>query len=1365
MTDLVPVRLLPYEQALARELGVSEEEILTLRALQRDPSLDPAARADEIRMDPITIGVTLLVVGTIMQVVGAMLMRAEQKPKAPQGRRSETFAPRYGFSSTQQLAQYGDPITLVYTNKRQNPNGGVRVATSLLWSAIESFGTTQYMQLLLLVGAATIREVDFERCAFGQLPVRDFGDANLWIYWEPTNGPVRFGGSKVLGLKGDPARDGASSGDIVHRIKDGANWRTGFSQAFSPTSMTACGAWAPIPINVDWMERGQEGRRRWKPLRITLAAGGWGGSGGRYRKGDRITVRFDKIDRKKGGITVESARDAREQLVTNLDIGGTYILGSARFRVVSISDEVNLQKNNVSCTLECISPGRHPASNYGRTRAKRGLGEDREQQVDDAIDILMNRAEEGTDEKPSSRTSAYNSAPTNSTRLNPSGSRPNRSAYLPASDVEAELGLDPDDRRDEGLRNTLRTDNVTINAFGIRWEFSGTQNVTWINDLDARQSVSIARSGSIRRTKRDLEAFLSNKPKISTKKLRKEYRSDLEKARQLREDVLSGEFDKKFRLESRALNRTLKAVVAEIDLRLENRRDAEKAFEPNNDRIKDLENECDDLTESIQKARENGNLDRVEKLRAERKAKRQRIRELKRDRDTGDDGKKKLADLRLKDLREIKRDLESEDINVRRKAYVRFIRTAKNAFVGLDGNRYAGGIRWLADKIDDLKGEFTTDQVGVSAVRAAYRQLIKDKQQALRDARWLAKNWDTLERDLDDSFYVRALCREESAAYQTVTACSYVKLNFRVRVYRRISGRDKRYGKKEAPDGWKRSDNGIKRRMMFFTIRYRDSEAGGWERVPTIFCVQRAANQDNFISVNFEAPTKEPSKWEFDIQPVIDPASEFLENKEVDYTFIENAGRRRGISVSSGRFSVYGNKVDKDWNFYPALEERGPLDTNEWDLFSNRSDSRLEGSFQDGPEMTLTSVTEQQKGPITGMYQNMSLMAFHVFAGKGLQDMRSVSAFVKEGKDSWIINTSTRQPQKSADSTSYGPDIFADTVLDPVNAMGDVANPGGIDWERLALAKRFCQNNGLGTQLFMDGVVAEEGSWREFWAATAPFSLLEFARIGGRDTLVPAIPCTADGRATRAITISGVFTPGNILPGTLKENFLDYGDNTRDLVATGIYREVRRKEVFPRNNSVTICLTDTNLNDATWQTFDLSDWVCTRLQVELYLRLLCRQRRLIRRAIEFKTIPTDTLIEPGGYYLVDTGRTTWDNILSGVVEPGGSLNLPLRTNAVNGSYSAILYKGNGQKPVSLSGISVSGNAAPALAPYAGWMVVLGNLASSRSVWRIADVEVDGSGEVTVKAVEHPVTGTGSSLLSLVADLAPGGFRTVGLDSF
>jgi hypothetical protein len=597
----------------------------------------------------------------------------------------------------------------------------------------------------------------------------------------------------------------------------------------------------------------------------------------------------------------------------------------------------------------------------------------------------------------------------------------------------------------------------------------------------------------------------------------------------------------------------------------------------------------------------------------------------------------------------------------------------------------------------------------------------------------------------DDSFYTKALVKADSAAYQTVTACEMVSFSMRVKLFRRIQGRQKKYGDSE-PEGYKASDNGIKSRLAFFRLLYRPLSRATQDLLPLIIACRRSADLDNFISLDFRAGSGN-QKWEFEFQPISDLAAERAQNGQKQIALIENSGKGESFRHNGNRFRWVGDLKD----ISSVLKDRGPVLTNEWDLFSVRSDTDIQFSFEAGPEFQITAVTEQQLRSTEGKYARMSTMAFGVFSGRGVQDLRSISAFVTEGKDSWVVSDDGTY-SKSAGSTSWAPDIFADTVLDKENGIGRYAKPSGVDWQSLALSKRFCQYSGLGCQLFMDPLIAEVGSWRQFWAEVAPYSLLEFGKIGGKETLVPAVPVNSSGRANRRVNISALFTTGNILEGTYREEFLDYGASVQDLIATVIYRETEEDDVFPRNASVDVRLVDAVEDAAIRQTFDLSQFVTQRKQAILYGKLLCNQRRWVRRGIEFQTFPTDTPVSPGAYIYVDVGLNTWDRMTAGVVTPGGVLNAPLSDRIRDGTYAALVYRSGGNVR-SLASVTVADGKANALSGDAGAMFVLGAVADRRRVFRVTEVTMSEEGEVTVKALEHPCETVDGNLLSRVANFS------------
>ena len=80
------------------------------------------------------------------------------------------FAPQFSFNSVQELANLGDLVPLVFANRDQNPNGGVRVNSQLMWSQLVSLGNYQQLKLLGLFSLGEIEDKpDFKGYAIGDL--------------------------------------------------------------------------------------------------------------------------------------------------------------------------------------------------------------------------------------------------------------------------------------------------------------------------------------------------------------------------------------------------------------------------------------------------------------------------------------------------------------------------------------------------------------------------------------------------------------------------------------------------------------------------------------------------------------------------------------------------------------------------------------------------------------------------------------------------------------------------------------------------------------------------------------------------------------------------------------------------------------------------------------------------------------------------------------------------------------------------------------------------------------------------------------------------------------------------------------------
>lgn len=1402
-------KLLPYEHQLIETLGITKEEYLEFVAVQqeyKDPKVDTAL---DVRATGAEAAIILTVVGILFQVGSALLA---PKPNIPdikdrqRRNREQRFAPTFGFNSTQELASYGDPINLVYTN--QNPVGDVRVAGSLVWSAIENFGSSQFMQLLLVLGASKIQSIDYSKTAFGQTGLIDLDQQSVFIFakTDGTDGGPRFGDLQSgFGTKSSyPQLLTHTDGKPAFQIRRHDGKHKGFSQAYTPTTSTSLGVFDSIPINVNVGSRDKKGREEESNIAIELRSVSgtanyrWRDRRGKFAVGETIQLFFNNAGHiQQDKDPARSADDMRRQMVEALDFGSTYMLGSAKFRLDDIvSSAKNIDAGEVKANFVCIQAGSLPGSVYSRTEPKTEA-EGLKEEFENAQAILSD-----------------------------------------AKTIEGEEGA-----RTEDFVVTSTSPEVNI-------RFEGNETVTWTPIFDPEfdlqyytlsnlGSYTFPLGGSIAYTREQKDELMADKPKIKTKQLRKQIRQQKKNLKALVKDINSGVFD------GDNLPQGNNAFGAPWS--------AHSGRDPNETEHDTyiLRSETSFLQNNVHISRNNGpvfhgydkkiiqgntsryvhytflyidrfgtwhffpfnGIDELGKTKSfpndpklagegTKDGRRQKLK----------NQKQKLSNLQAKRDKIAKND--TTKIKQDSVADANAVRTVLNKNTELQLLEYDSEIKQQEDEIEETRqkirdridrnfakmhklatnvieddidyleaiedaipvgDDVITDQVGTTAVKRAMRTVIKDKEKALEDIDEILDDWDKYRESLDNNFFSKCLVKAEAAAYETLSACDTVKFSFKTRLFRRISGRQKKYADRKVDD-YSASDNGVKSRMVFFRMFYKiagTTEGGafingasGWVTVPYPIAIRRGSDADYYTQLGFNHTSK--AIWQFRFEPAFDMQAENNERGFSEYIFLENNDQISSVSIGNSTLFWHGKMVDANTNagYYPKEDERGPVRTNEWDMFSVNSDTQVQFSFESGPEIILTAVTEQQSDDsFNNKYSGMTMMGLALFAGRGIQDLRSITTLVTKGK----LCRTVENPNSATASSSYAPDIFVDTVLDKDNGIGKYVDVISVDSDSLLLAKKFCIENNLPRQegggkinLFMDGLIADVGSWREFWINVAPFSLLELARKNGKDTLVPALPCNQDGVAAdntgmpAAVIISALFTAGNILEDSYKEEHLNYGAATEDIIASIIYRDYKADEVFSNKKSVDVNLKNPS-STAVRQTFDLSQFVTQREQAIMFGKLICNQRRYIRKGIEFQTFPSEAVIEPGDFIYVDIGMEHWDEYSAGMIMDNGSLNSPLLDEKRNGNYQFLIYKSETGEVKSFDSIDVNNSIASNLSQYNGWMFVMGTKKPQKRVYRVTELSIEEEGEVSVKALEYECFENGGKLRARIADFRKSNF--------
>jgi hypothetical protein len=1224
-------RLLPYERALIDALQISEEEYWQFYLARLNYRDNKEGTILDVRngIDPGTVALILTIVGTLAQVGAALLAPKPEAPSATMGRRSRNlfFAPRYGFNSFQEVARYGDPVNLVYTNNSENPAGGVRVNTSLVWSAVHSLGSRQFMQMLAVVGAGPIEEFGYGRTAFGQTPLRDIPAQRFWLYAQPDGGRLAFIHNRYpepLNAD-DPSREGITPTDAVYKTNtSGLQRPEGFSQAFSPTTATSLGVYDVVPIRVQVEDRNDNGEEERDQLGVNLTGRGsfwpdtWPAVGVRpaLPANSELTIIFREDDGKSVGEDVERAAvDLRSSYITVFDSSSLYKLGAAKLKMIS-SNINNGSDVEGRFTFKCVEPGVLCEEDYGTLNYQQNGEELRARKKE--LEALI-------------------------------------------AQLNSEYGV----------------------AFGNKISGAAAAQIDQYSTRLEQLDENILRASAIR------------KGDISSKDFR---------------DLLdeTGAFQE--------ANRDINTLEEEF-----------KTLSEHKENLQDIIN---NILEIRPADRTDAQKDRLRTAKAE---KRQAIIDR-------NEKRKQINNLVRRLMpKAILEGLFVDAPNTNLRDELRAMRKER---------------RQIRRAIDELVRN-QRDTVAEGAAQQDWQRRYDEAARELRETEAELKNPD----NWNDYFNTKCIAKIDEISYEATTKCDIVNFCFKSKIFQRIQGRQSVYAETDM-QGHKDSDNGVRNRTSMFWMLYKKPTDTRYTRAKFVLAIRNGKEVDIYTHLRFIAASKE--KWQFKFEPIVDLPAELRTHndaQQINMLYLRTFGyglndEQNSVSLDGGHQLVFRGKIRQTVRLRPRLN-RTPKFVDEWGLFSLRSDTQISFSFDSGPENSLVAVTEQQLESFSpNLYQDLVLLGLNIYSGQGVQDLRSLSAWVTKGKKVRKLSDGGSYSSSLVSSTSYAPEIFLDTILDEKNGIGAYANVNGIDTARLGLAQKFCRANGY----YMDGVIAEPQSWREFWSTVAPFSLLEFARIGGKETLVPAVPYDTFGNVTRNISISALFNQGNILEDSYKEEFLDYGDNTQDLIATIVYRNTENDNVFPGNTSLTIMLADASESNSVRQTFNLSDFVTRRVQALHYGMLLCQQRRLSRRAVEFKTFPTESPIEPGSYVYVQTDQNQWDDFRSGIVEANGKLNTPLAEDPINGSYTALLYSGSPNEGIVKLSVSVTDSQSASLAPYEGWLFVLGNAVTTKRVFRVTEVTMEEEGEITVRAIEHPCEEQGGQTKSKIVRFDPSLYR-------
>jgi hypothetical protein len=281
--------LLPFEKELISLAGCTEDEYRYFVAeAQKRAKLRPAEydHIPDIRCDPTGGVLTSILISLAVGIATtALSLLLAPKPRAQEGIRrrelgnitgQDSFAQTFGFDSQAQLANYNEPIPILFGDYNFNDGtGGILVTPRLVWSRALSYGLEQGVKLMLVVGeqgegSGGLNRPNLEGIYLGNTPLNAAFSHKFAFYF---NNGGQGGTSRILasnlrfGTRGTTSSgDPETSNDVFTTPTRNTDTDRAFCQSYSPQANAQFGAFSPV-------YNGTQYRINWKLVPIPKVPG------------------------------------------------------------------------------------------------------------------------------------------------------------------------------------------------------------------------------------------------------------------------------------------------------------------------------------------------------------------------------------------------------------------------------------------------------------------------------------------------------------------------------------------------------------------------------------------------------------------------------------------------------------------------------------------------------------------------------------------------------------------------------------------------------------------------------------------------------------------------------------------------------------------------------------------------------------------------------------------------------------------------------------------------------------------------------------------------------------------------------------
>ena len=388
-------------------------------------------------------------------------------------------------------------------------------------------------------------------------------------------------------------------------------------------------------------------------------------------------------------------------------------------------------------------------------------------------------------------------------------------------------------------------------------------------------------------------------------------------------------------------------------------------------------------------------------------------------------------------------------------------------------------------------------------------------------------------------------------------------------------------------------------------------------------------------------------------------------------------------------------------------------------------------SCDNGAEHEIVYVNETLSEETIPQYDGCAMAGLKLKSSDNFNQLDQLRTYVKNGIEV------ERLIDGDVASSNLLTDLLWYLVTNKDTGAGSILNSDLVDKALLTTTGRYLRAN----KLYWDDVIAESINLRSWLSTQAPSVLCFVSLKNGKMSLEPALPYDSNHKidATNPVTISAMFTEGNIIEDSLEITWLEL-EERKMFQAAVIYQQSRVNQ-FPEQKTL-LAYFGTDNSDLPIEEFSFKH-ITSDEHAAKVARYFLSLRKNLTHTITFKTLPWGLNLEAGKFIRVASELSPYRPDNNGIIQDDGTV---VSISALADGDHDVYYWERQNTAINEGVLTIKDGKSTGL--FNAVFSLKSGSNSSSQIYQVEALDVDQDGIVTIKASNYAVNSNGVSQLAI-----------------